>query len=522
MDKFDKLIFIGGSNFDKEDLRKNKRKISNDRDIKSLLRRGQLPLYTSLIGIIFLIFTLRDSIMNLVINFKDRSFVTIILLIIFYYWNIAQGVKNLSNNVFNLRQYLQYILSSKYPSNPLEIWNPITSSVSDGQTILTAERLLADDKDISFIYTGEPYYTIKYIDSITLKWDHNSYWNYIKHLYHYINLFNSHAIQTVVGHSEESHYKLESRELKVSSYVFGILYFSKYLNKIFGKENRNKIKIDFNKNLKEDKDISYLKEFIKSSSTKFDSTFENENNLDSNLTIHDVKYFEDLEENRGFSLFKNLKKKYQLLKEKKIRIPVKKYVALPKGDKILPKQIDFDDKSLVIPLGGAEQNLGLIQLINNYRWQNEEDYEIGIAENIFEDYRNTKFQIGTEELVYGVSNHLKGRKIDESDKGSAELFTFTTNDLRVLSIYGFSAPMTKIAACKFFEAFKKEDKLKDKLPWKNYKTKPNEIMIYEAVLNGQSFFGSDFLDYWDEKDVINENDEIEKLLSKLEIEIKFD
>ncbi|WP_202710821.1 hypothetical protein [Sporosalibacterium faouarense] len=497
IDNIEEILLIGGNNIDKKEFRNIQKKICKDKDIKKLISRGKEPFIISLLvfilGFYLGVLELLDNIKvisNVVQNFSFNLFIAIST--IYTTIQISGWIKTVTKNTFNLPKYLKYIFSSKSPKNPLEIWNPINANLSDAQIIIPAERMFNDK--VSFIYTGIPYYQIKMIDSITIGWDHN-FISFAKEKYRYFKFFTKFAVQTLVGNADEKYYDRGNRKLKVSSFVFGIHFLSRYLKESInwnGFGNKIMLNIDNKIENKEKKEFSRL--FIEMCTSP--DIFEWKNNSSKNpmLTIFDINFVS--EDNKRYYF----KTRITNLLKKRIRIPVKRFIAVPLNSiGILPEMYQEGlSKKISILLGGGEQNLALLYLINNYRWTNKSNFNIGIAENVFDDYHNTKFQLGTEELVYGITNEIKGRGLEGKNQGKAEIFSFVTDELRVVSIYGYSAAMTKISALKFLKYIKECQE--ENIPWKR-KEVCNHL-LYEVVADGD-FYESKVLKEFNKEDMMN-------------------
>jgi hypothetical protein len=214
---------------------------------------------------------------------------------------------------------------------------------------------------------------------------------------------------------------------------------------------------------------------------------ENEKKYD--ISINEINYIKLDSSIRLVQFFKRTYRRINDFFYCRIRIPIKRYVALPNDDTA---------DNLIICPGGAEQNLALLHYVNKHRWHPDSSMKIGISENHFDDYHNTNFQIGTEGFVYGITNNMKGREL-RNNRNRAEIMSFDIGDTKIVSIYGYSAPMTKIASLKFIDCLANDNY--KYIPWK--RTTINNHLQYVVNYTGRSFFSSKEIEYWDNEDMLN-------------------
>lgn len=403
-----------------------------------------------------------------------------VILIIWELANIKHTIQAITKEIFNLLSYYRYAWSEKAPKHPADLWHTLGANPSDSQILLPAAKLT--NHNASFVYTGQPYFHIKAVDTITLQW--NGTWrDYIKIRRLYRRFFKEYAIQTLTSHAEDAQYALEQRTLKVSHSVFGILFVSSFFKTLLGEKwfGNETLQVSFDKQLP-DHDRNIGKELLKLCSSPASLSFLEEGKIE----MVEIDYL-DGGGKRSFRWVQDFR-------NKKLRLPVKRFISLPVDDSILQKET-------VLSLGGAEQNLALVYFVNRARWENPA-CTIGIAENAFDDYRMTKFQVGTESLVYGIKKELVGREVEDKNRASAEVFSFSVGGIHVISVYGYSAPMTKIAALKLLKNIVENNK--QELPW--YATEVRGILTYELPYQGSAFFTSEEIKEWDSLDVVNSGD----------------
>lgn len=503
-DKLAKILLLGGNNIDKKQMLEVQRRINHDKDIKRLIRYGKYNyrlLLVILIFSIFFYFNIIDFIktiktfqpFDLSLNF---ALLGTIALLSWEIANIKHMIRDTSKEVFNIFTYLRYTWSGKAPKTPADLWFMINSSISDTQAIVPALRKFNDR--VSFSYTGEPYFKVRPIDSITIQLK-ISWSNFIRIYFNYRKLFKEYSIETLTSHAEGAKFLLLERKLISSLSVFGILFASKFF-KILLKDKFSLINMEINPKLSEE-ETRFAKEFIElcTSPQKLSWGLNEQKtpNLKEilNLSITEITFLDDGKRNHWI---RDWSQQLKNIFSKRIKIPVKKFIAVP--------TCHFQKKlkdHWVICLGGAEQHLGLVHLVNKHRWENNKSQIIGIAENEFDDIRQTRFQIGTESLVYGINRILSGREINQSSQTKAEIFSFPSSDTHVISIYGYSAPLTKMATLFFLE--KLREGKEEYWPWKREEVK--NIITYELELKkGETLFQSQALNEWDENDIMNEMD----------------
>lgn len=567
---YDEIYFIGGTNFHNEKLKKCKKTINRDADIKRLLRLGKIKFYYAVLLMLFII----GSIVYYFTRTVQTSGAIISAIFILA---IAKKIYNFVSDLRENKEYIKYckfVLSGVYPKNPLEIWGPISGGLPDSQPLSPLVKLFSQefpDKNINFVYAGSPYYSVKYINRITLKFNCNPI-TFIKNYYKYLKFWVEYSIKTVVSYADGVHIAEEDGELNISDYVFGIPFINRYLYKVYANKDSISVKIK-----DEDNKVDGVKRFTKLAlnpekfsieSNEYDIKVQDIDNYGYNnrekrssifrkisllflmlLLIAGIMYFYI----GGFGLLETgiyallitaigavFYKIITFLYRRQITIPVKRFYVVPDDEKTTNKEDNASLKTklykeenkekLLITLGGAEVNLAFVDLINHYRWENSNNYKVGIAEDRFEKQtqRDIPIRLGTENLAYAIiKDNVIARRHEEDNeiKKIANLISFqlqpnSKKNKRFLSIYGYHGATTKIAACKLIYAFKKYYKdgkkyCENYIPWESSLT--NQVKDIDALeYNSNNSFGG-LLDAWDANDIINsEADDFISLMDDLE------
>ena len=146
--------------------------IDDDREIKRLIKTAKTNFRRKLCVLVLCIVTALLVIISkfyeiLSQNIFVGSFLIIILIGL---WTAAQ-LFNLSRGIFkSVRDFIKYslyLLSKKSPKKPLDLWSFFISNLSGSHTLIPASKIL-EGEDVKYIYCGQPYYEIKYVDSILL------------------------------------------------------------------------------------------------------------------------------------------------------------------------------------------------------------------------------------------------------------------------------------------------------------------------------------------------------------------
>lgn len=498
-----KLLFIIGNNIDKKKMDEVNQKIAKDGDIRCLINIGNLDI---IIRIMVILVAVGVIVCSNITNEWNLQFTTSGLLVgSITFYSLCGDLVEMKENSISLVNYIKYIFSKSRPYSPLEIWKFIQGSVADIQLVNTCKSLCKDEIDI--MYAGQPYYETIFINSITIRWNDEGKIKWLRALKHrkrYIRYFRQYAQRTIVAMADKRYFVDENKHVEYSNSVFGILFTSGYLKEeINYKNEKDLIRIKINISEKEKR--RYAKEWLQYCTTPEIFCFVDDN---------DSKY--DLEIT-GIDTSSSIKDKQKKKRLTEIRIPVKRFIAIPtryKGIDVgpFPGVIDLDKVHKVIVIGGAEQNLALQCLINSYRWDKKnKEYIVGFAENEFEHVRSERLLVGTEGLVYGVRQDIIERMSGRSEVScKAEVYRLLwpsnkrLNNINMYGVYGYSAMATKMTLCYFiYNMYGNSDNSSEYEPGKYVKFK--ELLDYE--LTGESdkpiFKTRDGRD-WDCKDYMND------------------
>jgi hypothetical protein len=551
---FDRILLILGVNQDKNSIMHIQEKISRDKDIKRLILFGKLPFIQELWSLIILVLIIISTCFILIITrghttlwseIKEKGPVGICILgiIVFYLFKefkeAFNWVKEVTEHVSRLRQFFWYALSLRAPHRPLEMWVPVITNISDAQVAFLAE--CKHRGKVSSIYSGQPYYQTKAIDSVTLQWEEHSFFEYIRMRHKYKKLFRKFSVQTLMGYTKGEKIKIDENKLQVSNSVFGILFMSKYLSDV-AKNKSVCLKIGMSSDL--DKvSVEFAKTFMEMAScpSKFYWGNDKKGQNDLALQIVSIDFLDDKVKQTYERTNKQINGVVRLIerifpciveiKNQRIRVPVKRYISIPQSGyntistrQILPwNQLDKINKNngrlfnnLPVFVGGAEHNLAFLYAINKHRWsqwQSIGDYEFGIAENAFDERTKTQFRIGTESSPYSISKEIEGKYIKSESSRKAEVCYFKIGELGAIFIYGYCAAMTKIASAHLFEYLKKPINSR-KVP-SPQKTHLTYVLKLEK---DEDFYSSKALKAWDEEDLSNYGSIQDDYLKKVALE----
>lgn len=577
------MLFITGTNVERTSIKNYKQTISRDPDIKKLMRRGlftlkHLPYISFFLSLLFLIISVSvNVIIPLILKADPASSITswisalipfdvklvspsfmiffLILSFVIIVVETRDYVITFSDHHNSLKKAVTLIFRSKAPKNPLELWDILQASIMDAQLTTSAERLF--NTDVALMYGGTPYYDTLLVDSIYLKWDVPEKITIFEMRKHFNRLFTTHSKRTILGEIEQNYFPTVER-LQVSNCVFGILFLSEYIQSFIQKfypDATKKFRIDYEQtgnpsvfwDTIDSNQSTHLHSLAARALMGYSTnpsffTFSERDDLSGTITIDHIDFISKKNLPDPDTLrqkITNLKKNNQInkycKKNKIIRIPVKKLIALPFG------QTDFNDplpKSLVdldkrvekffgaLVLGGAEQNIILSTLINIYKWRKDSGIDnnpdcryYGFAENVIDAKglleteqhhaiapKNIEYLIGTEGFVYGVPTRTAvGKIVNIDDCRQAEVFKLVINKFPYYFIYGYHAVATKIATLKFFVSLTNDDSAF--VPAKD----PDRVTYNLYYPHDTSFKG--LCDHWDKGDPINSDSST--LLNKL-------
>lgn len=545
------FLFILGTNIERTKIKAYNRAISRDRDIKRLIRQGNHTRTRVVINFLACLIALCLGALTCarispVIEVYKKLLsgtagIASILALLTYAVSVPslfQYVSELKGSAKETRKCVHHILSGRALKTPLELWSVLVASIMDAQLTTSAERLF--NTDASVIYGGMPYYEPMVIDSVYIRWNGLTNRSYHELKRHFKKFFREYARKTILGEVEQKYFSSE-RRLQVSNCVFGILFFSEYLQNFIGRFNlqhETKFFIDCTNvtdksNTVSPQCVQAAKEVMGYVTNPKFFTFHKECTTGNiSLKICRLDFMDD-DAHTASTFWKKLLKalesarcNHQYKKNKILRIPLKKLVVLPvkqsnpknplPGTMYQPEKVS-DNFEAALVLGGAEQNSVLSNLINTYKWRYDGDKEVpaeyhnlGFAENILDSSGLTgsdggpsrmavdaDYMIGTEGFVYGSSSRIYAKEDYQGnhDTHMAEIFKLTINEFPYYFIYGYHAVATKIATLKFFIYLEKGDK--DNIP-----SDHNRRITYKLYSPDGGAFAQ-LRNYWDEGDPIN-------------------
>lgn len=157
-------VILNGLSLDKTIMHNVIQKMEDDKEIKNLIKKARIDLIIGILISVFAILIFLGIIFGklsiFLITFGTLTFATFILWLLPYF-NILRGFFKTSKD---LKEYIKFIFSSNSPKKPLDLWGFFISNLSDSHSLIPALKLA--EKDIKYIYCGQPYYEIKFIDSI--------------------------------------------------------------------------------------------------------------------------------------------------------------------------------------------------------------------------------------------------------------------------------------------------------------------------------------------------------------------
>ncbi|HWQ97949.1 MAG TPA: hypothetical protein VN538_07660, partial [Clostridia bacterium] len=506
------MLFITGTNVERTSIKNYRQAISHDRDIKRLIKNGlftlkKLPHIAFLFFFIFLLIDVGLNIIIPVILMSDPSLsvnklisvlapfdinlvsltfavVSLFLSLILFIIGVWDYVKDGGEKIKNIIKAWKLIFRTKSVSNPLELWDVLQASIMDAQITTSAERLFSTN--VALMYGGVPYYDLLLIDSIYLKWvgANNATRGRLRN--HYRQFFKLFAKRTILGEIEQNYFPKSDR-LRVSNCVFGILFFSEYMQsfiKRFFPKMIGKLYIDCEK-LRQPSSFwdsvdptQSVSEFAAKAILGYATnpsffTFSDRANSTGEICIDHIDFVSkksifkpETLKSRVAAHMKRIRINNYCRKNQIIRIPIKKLISLPFGQvdpkNPLPKTLALIDKndhkfSGVLVLGGAEQNIILSTLINTYKWRKDQggnsksdNHYYGFAENVFDAKgllqtefhpeiapSDVEYLIGTEGFVYGMPyRSILGKIKDIDNCRQAEVFKLVINSLPYYFIYG--------------------------------------------------------------------------------------
>ncbi len=531
----EKIYYIIGNNVDKRFLEEVKDYIAHDRRIKRLIFRSRVMALKSLLLLLLALFLFVVG--NLIGYTKPVFNVMGVLSSICALVSIIGDIDDIRQKFLIFGKHFLYVLIHPLrPRHPLDLWRFYQGSVADTQMILTAQNLL--DEPVGVIYTGTPYYDIHFLDTMYIRWN-ASFFEQVKIMFNVFCFDMKYSMDCVLAHAENELFKDGCNRISYSNSVFGILYSSAYLFKELTRRNRGKacrINIDLSGADIKESDFE-AKEALITEWIYYCIPPEYIEEIGINIEKPDFTVTDLLSDDEVKGQNKAKKRKHHR-KKNEVALPIKRLMALENNDKDdlpFPDAITRDSVKL-ITIGGAEQNLALQCIVNRYKRKNykKNQLDLGFAENAFESSGENGFLMGTEGLVYGVSDNLFRRaQKEQSASCQAVLLYMNFGQLDVVSVYGFSALATKISLCALNYALKNSEGKKQYQDDKSLaQAIPGDhvghrnILFYEIKDKINISEREPYVDYemklfstkvgqaWDSKDLMNDINELEKQIKE--------
>lgn len=534
-----RYAFICGNNIDKGVIGRVESLIARDKDIRRLIGRGRFGYLRRAMIVLIVLFLAGLGLENfasevLASPIASLSAVGLFLLAIsavqtFY------DIRKATQDSLPFISYLTYAFGRKVPRYPSEMWHFIPGSVADAQMVLMARKVL--DEDLYAFYAGVPYFQISYVDAICLRWtdgrrfEHRRLYNKMQMLY---------SMRSVTAYADDELFKNKNKRIEASNAVFGMLFLSEYLLREF--ENQNliggkkliRVGIDIpaaDSDNKTREKVKVAREFMQLC-TSPDVVEIVDGSDDCSLVITDISMLTD-EALSPISVHGG-----------DIRIPVKRFLALPSDDDLLPDKW-FPDECKVVFLGGAEQNLALQAMVNALKWSDGKLSEnppspdsgsrfsrsdstgssllLDFAENSFVSERNHALRVGTEGLVYGIKDILRSRNMNAETINEAELIHMRYGDHDVYSVFGYSAVMTEMSIGRFVQAQRESETDGERgSKWiPGQRSSSNETLHYRVEYDtSDKFIKSEAVRLWDESNANNDVEELKAWLNAVEENIE--
>lgn len=459
------MLFITGTNVERTSVKKFKREISHDRDIKKLIRIGLSALkWNPILGaiastIFFILYIFTNPFLST--NFSQGfvsnannwlqaiipvriesisislTIIIVILTIISLCWEARDYILAFHKKIPAMFRAFKFVFGSYAPKTPLDLWDILQASIMDAQLTTSAERLF--NTDVSLIYGGKPYYELLLVDNIYVKWEGPQKKSNLFNILHFELFFRKYSARTILSETERTYFSKDSI-LQVSNCVFGILFLSEYIQS-FIKAKKLKIKSDekihvdcssiiipnelattkqFATNI-ESGDLAYQSacELLGYATNPTFFTFKEGKLSDITLKVCRIDFLgNEYQKSKSATMSQREINSY-CRKHGIIRIPVKKLISLPIGRNILhnplPNFVLNPTKRLIsfesaLVLGGAEQNIVISNIINHYKWREDSErndttsyHYYGFAENVFD---------ACGLLLHGWNNYQRPKNLD--------------------------------------------------------------------------------------------------------------
>ena len=536
------LLLVLGNNIDKRQLVEINQKIASDKDICMLLRHARGYYLKLLLLIVLSFLATLSGVFDAIGSIADAGSTAIslagVFVLVISVYGAIDGVRSSIGDSVSLPLYLRCIFSREAPRHPSQLWQLIQGSVADAQLAAAAQRIWPGN--VHTVFAGTPYYSIRVIDSLVIQWNDSGALARLATAQRYRKFLRDFSSRTMAAATGKRFFDTEKMSLEKSNSVFGILFFSAYLKQeaeARATSLNGKIRIALRMtevDLKSgDESISecgwtYVKEFIEYCTTpesiQWVSCDEN-----PDLVIC------------GASFLAGKQKCVGQVGELSgaLRIPVKRPISVANGGGAFPSCIDQSKLIRVVSIGGAEQSLALQHILNCCRWGTATGVQVGFAENAFEDYLGMDFLAGTEGLVYGVNDVVRGRDNESFASDEAEVFYAKIGQWDFYSVYGYSALLTKMSLCTFIDALASIDAVERGASRKQGTEDISDSFSLDSYIPGhaltrksiigyrlecdaprEKFYRSSEVKNWDNEDVINSTAKLLQWLDKKEIRLR--
>lgn len=590
------LVVITGATYDKRMLQRLTRDLGRDRDINCLLRsvlflRPVRLVITAALAVATLVWSLCTSLKDFS-AFLPLSFL-LILPLLHSVREQAELIRKASNDVLSAWQYLRFVLSKRHPRQPMDLWMLYQVGASDAQVALAAQKM---GYETSCIFCGEPYYDVRVVDYVELTF--LSHGNIAAKVFReLLNSFPLQVMAAwMLGPHDYTSRSLYLSSYTYGA-LFGSTFFTQLLRavderwRLSGSSSRASMEFILPDLPYAHRDLAFAVEALKlithpapvsflvcprlsGSDTACEtvSVCPGSRPTDERVVrmfVSDVRFLGEGSESgvrnastRDGLLSKQrtsasdtarmtrcgVKTRFAQRKENendsladcgrvrlvRLRIPLKKPVALPKGrsgrllDAPFPEAAMGGGPLTVLFLGGCEHNLALLHAITWLRWNYPNiQYGVGIAENMFDRLYQSGYLLGSEITVYGIAKevftrddhghraevlHLPTGPIGRRDLVPIPGHNVSLDDCRIYAVVGYSAPSTKICALRFLYAM-----LNDETEFLPDGSRPSRI-TYAAPVGDAKFLTSDFLREWDGIDGINKLDRAKQLVKQVTVD----
>lgn len=514
----EKPALILGNNMDRKEIASVQERIYRDFDVKKLIYIGRGRLIRNLFIFVVSIVVFTNGV--LVDNpFELPEILTPFSLFLFIYGAIGtiKEFPSFLAKSMNIWSQIKYRFSHTSPRHPADLWSFLQGSLADIQMYNVTKGLL-DTNELNVQYAGRPYYDLYYIDSVSIRWipmESQSLVEKLESFYRekkqYQEFYERFSRRTFLAKADNKYFKNNNKVLERSNSVFGLLFSSEYFYDTLICQNNStfagvEIKLKTEEKDNEKREL-LAKEWMKYCLIPDVIDVSKEEKGRYTICVTDIQCGIN---SSKWGIWNEIKSWFS----RDIRIPVKRFIAMESNPLVVGGEY--------ISIGGAEQNLALQSLINRYRWDGYENFEInkqavfkqksklriGFAENRFECERKQDFLAGTEGLVYGIKDVVIGRLNKQNENNyKAECFVMKFDDgTKVFSIYGFSAMATKIALAKSIEARNDNSETGSQfIPGECIQTVDIlELELINADSPTMKIFSSSEGKYFDENDLMND------------------